>query len=180
MRVIGGSAKGRALKGPRSAGTRPTSDRVREALFDILAEYVEGARVLDLYAGTGALAIEALSRGAKSADLVEADKGAQAVIADNLAITGLADKAHLWRMRVEKALSVLPGQYDVILADPPYADTHITTTVLSQLGGLTAEHGLVAIEHASRSPLPDGAPGLRLWKRRRHGDATLSLYERNQ
>ncbi|HEY8694432.1 MAG TPA: 16S rRNA (guanine(966)-N(2))-methyltransferase RsmD [Chloroflexota bacterium] len=179
MRVIAGSAKGRPLKGPRSAGTRPTSDRVREALFDILAEYVEGAKVLDLYAGTGALAIEALSRGAESADLVEADKGAQAVIADNLALTGLADKAHLWRMRVEKALCVLPGQYDVILADPPYADAHITT-VLSKLGRLIAEHGLVAIEHASRSPLPDDAPGLRLWKRRRHGDATLSLYERTQ
>jgi 16S rRNA (guanine966-N2)-methyltransferase len=164
------------LKGPRSLGTRPTSDRVREALFDILAEYVAGARVLDLYSGTGALGIEALSRGADTADLVEADKGAQAVIKDNLERTGLADKAHLWRMTVEKALALLPGQYDVILADPPYADEHITA-VLSQLGRLIVERGLVAVEHASRVPLPDDIPGLRLWKRRRHGDATLSLYE---
>lgn len=176
MRVIAGSAKGRPLKGPRSAATRPTSDRVREALFDILAAHVEGASVLDLYAGTGALAIEALSRGAGRADLVEADKGAQAVIADNLDRTGLSPRAKLWRMRVDKALPLLPGQYDLILADPPYADAHITA-VLAQLGGLIAARGLVAVEHASRSPLADEFPGLRLWKRRRHGDATLSLYE---
>lgn len=179
MRVIAGSAKGRPLKGPPSAATRPTSDRVREALFDILAAHVEGASVLDLYAGTGALGIEALSRGAERADLVEADKGAQGVIRDNLERTGLADKAHLWRMRVDKALPLLPGQYDVILADPPYADAHITT-ILSQLGRLIAARGLVAVEHASRSALPDEFPGLRLWKRRRHGDATLSLYESAQ
>jgi 16S rRNA (guanine966-N2)-methyltransferase len=177
MRVIAGEAKGRPLKGPRGAGTRPTSDRVREALFDILAEHVEDARVLDLYAGTGALAIEALSRGAEAADLVEADKAAQALIKDNLGRTGLQDRARLWRMRVEKALSVLPGQYHVILADPPYADAHITT-VLSQLGRLTASQGVVAVEHASRVALPDEAPELRLWKRRRHGDTTLSIYQK--
>ena len=177
MRVIAGSAKGRPLKGPRKTSTRPTSDRVREALFDILAPYVEGAKVLDLYAGTGALAIEALSRGAEAADLVEADKGAQAVIADNLQRTGLAPKAHLWRMRVERALPLLGGQYDVILADPPYADPQIAS-VLSQLGELTAAEGLVAVEHASRVSLPDDASPLRLWKRRRHGDTTLSIYQR--
>ncbi|HLG69458.1 MAG TPA: 16S rRNA (guanine(966)-N(2))-methyltransferase RsmD [Chloroflexota bacterium] len=177
MRVIAGEAKGRPLKGPRTSGTRPTSDRVREALFDILAPYVERARVLDLYAGTGALAIEALSRGADSADLVEADRTAQAVIADNLERTGLKSRARLWRMRVEKALPQLGPQYDVILADPPYADAHIQS-VLAQLGSLIADEGLVAIEHATRVALPDAAPELRLWKRRRHGDTTLSLYKR--
>jgi 16S rRNA (guanine966-N2)-methyltransferase len=177
VRVIAGAVKGRQLRGPRSLLTRPTSDRVREALFDILAAHVEGARVLDLYAGTGALAVEALSRGAESADLVESDRGAQAVITDNLELTGMAGKARLWRMRVEKALPKLPGQYDLILADPPYADAQINT-VLGQLDGLINHRGLVVVEHASRSPLPDEAPGLRLWKRRRHGDATLSLYER--
>ena len=175
MRVIAGALGGRRLKAPRGRVTRPTSDRVREALFDILAPYVEGARILDLYAGTGALAIEALSRGAEAADLVEADKGAQAVIADNLQRTGMADRGHLWRMRVEKALPLLGGQYDVILADPPYADTQIAS-VLSQLGELTAAEGLVAVEHASRVSLPDEASPLRLWKR--HGDTTLSIYHR--
>ncbi len=177
MRVISGSAKGRPLKGPRGARTRPTSDRVREALFDIVAPSVQGARVLDLYAGTGALAIEALSRGAESAELVEADKGAQAVIADNLTRTGVQAKARLWRMRVEKALPLIGGPYDLIVADPPYADPQITA-VLSQLGPLTAPDGLVAIEHASRVALPDEAPGLALWKRRRHGDTTLSIYRK--
>jgi 16S rRNA (guanine966-N2)-methyltransferase len=177
MRVVAGTAKGRPLKGPRSGATRPTSDRVREALFDILAPYVGGAKVLDLYAGTGALAIEALSRGASSADLVEADKAAQTVIGDNLEGTGLKAAAHVWRMRVEKALRLLPGHYDLILADPPYADPQILT-VLSRLGSLISAEGLVAIEHASRVPLPDEAPSLSLWKRRRHGDTTLSIYHK--
>ncbi|HLQ33676.1 MAG TPA: 16S rRNA (guanine(966)-N(2))-methyltransferase RsmD [Chloroflexota bacterium] len=177
MRVIAGEAKGRPLKGPRGARTRPTSDKLREALFDMLAPYIEGAKVLDLYAGTGALAIEALSRGAEAADLVEADTGAQGLIAGNLQRTGLAAKAHLWRMRVEKALPLLGGQYDVILADPPYADPNVTT-VLAQLGRLTAAEGLVAVEHASRVALPDDAPQLQLWKRRRHGDSTLSIYRK--
>ncbi|HEX6510927.1 MAG TPA: 16S rRNA (guanine(966)-N(2))-methyltransferase RsmD [Chloroflexota bacterium] len=176
MRVIAGSAKGRPLKGPRGAATRPTSDRVREALFDILAEYVAGARVLDLYAGTGALAIEALSRGAEWADLVEADNGAQAVIQDNLQRTGLGDKAHLWRMPVDKALARLSGRYDLILADPPYADTQLSS-MLPRLASLITKDGLVAVEHASRATLPDEAPGLQLWKRRRHGDTTLSIYQ---
>ncbi len=177
MRVVAGSAKGRQLRGPRSTTTRPTSDRVREALFDILAPYVEGARVLDLYAGTGALAIEALSRGAEAADLVEADRAAQAVIQANLALTGLEDRARLWRMRVDKALTQLASQYDLILADPPYADAHVDD-LLSQLGSLLAHEGLVAIEHASRISLPDEAPALRLWKRRRHGDTSLSIYKK--
>ena len=94
MRVVAGSVKGRELRGPKSprsgpARIRPTSDKVREALFDVLAGCIEGARVLDLYAGTGALAIEALSRGADAADLVEADRQAQALITQNLASTGL-------------------------------------------------------------------------------------------
>lgn len=177
MRVVAGSAKGHQLRGPRSDRTRPTSDRVREALFDILAPYVEGAAVLDLYAGTGALAIEALSRGAERADLVEADRAAQAVIDDNLTRTGLKSRARLWRMRVDKALPQLDAQYDVILADPPYADVHIVG-VLSQLGSLIADEGFVVIEHASRVSLPDEAPALRLWKRRRHGDTTLSIYQK--
>jgi 16S rRNA (guanine966-N2)-methyltransferase len=146
-------------------------------LFDILAPFVEDARVLDLYAGTGALAIEALSRGAETADLVEADRGAQSVIQDNLVRTGMAARARLWRTRVDKALAQLEGQYDLIFADPPYADAHIPD-LLSQLGSLLGHEGLVAIEHASRVQLPDEVPALRLWKRRRHGDTTLSIYEK--
>jgi len=177
LRVIAGSARGRPLKGPKRAPTRPTSDKVRGALFDILAAHVEGARVLDLYSGTGALAIEALSRGAASAELVEADREALHVIADNLERTGLADKADVWRMRVDKALPLLRGQYDVILADPPYADAHLAK-LLADVAPLAADDAFVVIEHASRVTLPDEQPPLQLWKRRRHGDTTLSIYTR--
>lgn len=183
MRVIAGSAKGRELRGPKApksgpARIRPTSDKVREALFDILADRIEGSRVLDLYAGTGALAIEALSRGALSADLVEVDRQAQALIRDNLSNTGLQEHAQLWRMKVEKALPLLAGQYDVILADPPYADPRLPSLVCA-LDSLVKEQGQVVVEHASRTLLPDEFGRLRLRKRRRHGDTTLSIYQKS-
>ncbi|SRR5581483_1679226 len=184
MRVIGGSAKGRPLKGPRPAKSgpahiRPTSDKVRGALFDLIVGHVEGARVLDLYAGTGALAIEALSRGAASADLVESDRDARRIIAANLEQLGFADRARVWPLTVERALAQLSGQYDVILADPPYADS-IASSLLSNLcaHGLLGPATLVAVEHASRFPLPDEVSELHLYKRRRYGDTTLSIYER--
>jgi 16S rRNA (guanine(966)-N(2))-methyltransferase RsmD len=177
MRVISGSAKGRELRGPKAAKghIRPTSDRVREALFDMLRERVDGARVLDLYAGTGALGIEALSRGAQHLDLVEADREAQRLIRENLTRTGLSDRAELQPRRVEQALSQLAGQYDVILADPPYADASVVG-LLPAIEPLLQPSGTLVLEHASRAAMPDEPGGLRLWKRRRHGDTTLSLY----
>jgi 16S rRNA (guanine(966)-N(2))-methyltransferase RsmD len=180
VRVVAGTVKGRELRGPKAARSgaariRPTSDKVREALFDVLAGCIEGARVLDLYAGTGALAIEALSRGADTADLVEADKQAQVLIMKNLASTGLQERAHLWRMRVEKALALLDGQYDVILADPPYADPH-APGLLPALGPLMKDEGHIVLEHASRVAMPDAIHDLQLWKRKRYGDTTLSVY----
>ena len=181
MRVISGSAKGRELKGPKAAkgNIRPTSDKVREALFDMLRERIEGARVLDLYAGTGALGIEALSRGAEHADLVEADRAAQRLIRENLDRTGLTERAELRPRRVEQALGQLAGQYDVILADPPYADTSVVG-LLPVIEPLLAPSGTLVLEHASRASMPNESGGLRLWKRRRHGDTTLSLYHRTE
>lgn len=180
MRVIAGSAKGRPLKGPRAAKghIRPTSDKVREALFDMLQGELEGARVLDLYAGTGALAIEALSRGAQHADLVEADREAQALIRDNLDRTGLAARAQVLARRVEPAVAQLGGRYDVILADPPYADAAIAS-LLPDLASALEPEGVLVVEHASRAAMPDEAPSLQLWKRRRHGDTTLSIYRKS-
>jgi 16S rRNA (guanine966-N2)-methyltransferase len=183
VRVIAGSAKGRELRGPKApksgpARIRPTSDKVREALFDILAPYVEGARILDLYAGTGALAIEALSRGAASAELVEDDHQAHAIIRENLANTGLQEHASVRRMKVEKALPLLDGQYDVILADPPYADAHLASLVCG-LDSLVKEQGHLVVEHSSRTTLADEFGSLQLWKRRRHGDTTLSIYRKS-
>ncbi|MHB8618123.1 MAG: 16S rRNA (guanine(966)-N(2))-methyltransferase RsmD [Chloroflexota bacterium] len=193
LRVIAGSAKGRGLRAPRAAKQgpsriRPTSDKVRGALFDMLAPEIDGSIVLDLYAGTGALAIEALSRGAARADLVECDREALRLIEANLVATNLKRQADVWPLRVDRALKALPGRktaagdgpargYDLILADPPYADPTIVE-LLGQIGSgdLLRERGLLAIEHASRLPLPDRVNDLHLLKRRRHGDTTISIY----
>ncbi len=179
MRVIGGDAGGRKLLRPRAQGTRATSGRVREAIFDVLAPVVQGSRVLDLYAGTGALAIEALSRGARQAVLVEGDAAACRLIRRNLEIAGMGDRAELLQMAVEKAAGRLAGSYDVVLADPPYATTDVPT-LLGWLDRhcLVAPRGLVVVEHASRLATPEDAAGFGLWKQRRYGDTTVSMYRR--
>ena len=144
-------------------------------MFDLLRERVEGTKVLDLYAGTGALAIEALSRGARTADLVDRDREAQALIKDNLERTQLSATLH--KATVERALSSLPADYDLILADPPYAELTIIA-LMPEMAGHLNPNGLLVLEHASRLAVPDDAPGLALWKRRRYGDTTLSLYQK--
>src|SRR5690242_1951310 len=131
MRVISGTAKGRPLKGPPGRGTRPMTDRLKTSLFNILAAYgFEGARVLDLYAGTGSLGIEMLSRGAEWADFVEQNAPVCQVIRDNLETTKLAGRARVHNIPVARFLSMrgsaqgagVPGaEYDIILLDPPYA-----------------------------------------------------------
>src|SRR6476469_118379 len=137
MRVIGGIAKGRQLKGPPGMGTRPMTDKLKMSLFNILAPYgIEGARVLDLYAGTGSLGIEMLSRGAEWADFVEQNASVCRVIADNLDTTRLAGNARVHQIPVARFLSLKAGraldsksQYDIIVLDPPYADPSIPDTL---------------------------------------------------
>ncbi|MER3405926.1 MAG: 16S rRNA (guanine(966)-N(2))-methyltransferase RsmD, partial [Chloroflexota bacterium] len=124
MRVIAGVAKGQRLLGPRGRGTRPTSDRLRGAIFDALGERAGYGWVLDLYAGTGALGIEALSRGAEHADFVESDRTMCAIIQANLERTKLAAHGRVLCRRVEDVLPELTGPYDLILMDPPYDDPH--------------------------------------------------------
>lgn len=123
MRVVAGSARGRPLLAPPGRDTRPTTDRVREAVFNALTslDAIEGATVLDLFAGTGALGIEALSRGAAAADFVERDAGARRVLQANLAATDLADRARVHGGTAESFLAGAPGPYDLVLLDPPYA-----------------------------------------------------------
>lgn len=177
LRVVGGEHSGRRLRGPAGPGTRPTADRVREAIFALLGDLVPGARVLDLYAGTGALAIEALSRGARHADLVEVGPRACVIIRHNLALASVADRARVLRLSVERALPVLVGPYDLVLADPPYAEADVPG-LLGRLDseGLVAPEGRIVVEHSSRLVAPDKAAGFGLWKRRRYGDATVSIY----
>jgi 16S rRNA (guanine966-N2)-methyltransferase len=180
-RVIAGIAGGRRLAVPPGTTTRPTSDRAREGLFaSLLSELgaFDGVRVLDLYAGSGAIGLEALSRGAERVLLVESDARAAAVIKANVTVVDLPG-ATLAVDRVERLLSRPPGdgqdRFDLVLADPPYAVTaEAVTRVLTLLeGGWLADGALVVIERATRSGPLDWPPGFLPSKSRRYGEATF-------
>lgn len=186
MRVIAGRAKGHRLAGPAKGGaTRPTSDLVRGAIFSALESMgADLTRVLDLYAGSGALGIEALSRGARSCDFVEKDARACASIRDNLARTGFDEQARVHCAPVERAASRLEGPYTLVLADPPYlpAGRHGAQEATTPLVRL-AESGLVepritilVLEHSSREEGPQRLGGLSQVKTLRHGDSAVSIY----
>lgn len=177
-RIIAGAARGIRLDVPH-AGTRPTSDRVRESLFAALesAHAVAAARVLDLYAGSGALGLEALSRGAASADLVERAAGAAQVARTNAARAAKAagtSPARVHRASVSAFLRTARGPYDLVFADPPYdvADDEIAA-VLAALVPLLAEGALVVVERGARSPEPPATPGLTSDRDRRYGDTAV-------
>jgi 16S rRNA (guanine966-N2)-methyltransferase len=178
MRVVAGRLGGRRLRAVPGRDTRPTSDRVREALFSIIGERVVGARVLDLFAGTGALAIEALSRGAASAVLVEQAPQAIGVIRANLEALDLERLASVRRTRVEAYLRVQrDGPFDVVLLDPPYGiGVGLLAGLLARLeqGALTPG-ALVALESSSRSQPPPWPAGLVPDDPRRYGDTALHL-----
>jgi 16S rRNA (guanine(966)-N(2))-methyltransferase RsmD len=182
LRIISGSAKGKRLAGFSGTLIRPTSDRVREALFSALYSHLgrfEGKTVLDLFAGTGALGLEALSRGAKMAVMV--DQGAQAVqlIAANARACNLQEKVILMRGDVLKKLPTLVarGPFDLIFLDPPYALGLIeaTLTIIADLG-LAAKGGLVCAEGGARDPLPEEVGNLDCIIRRRYGSTVIGLY----
>jgi 16S rRNA (guanine966-N2)-methyltransferase len=184
MRITGGTYRSRALRAPPGHATRPTSDRVREALFGILssAGAVEGARVLDLYAGTGALGLEALSRGAVHAVFVESARAAAAALRANVAALHVGDRVALLAANVDVATPriVREGPFGLVLADPPWAivdtgDVARSLSILVQAGAFAAE-AWVVVEHASRS-VPPEVVGLSPFDARRYGDATLAFYK---
>jgi len=175
MRVIAGSLGGRRLRAPRGAATRPTSDRVREALFSILGD-VRGARVLDLFAGSGALAIEALSRGAAEATLVDSSPAAVRAIRANLDELSLSADVRRrdWRSALREA-SAAGRQYDLVLLDPPYRlAATIGDELTTALAPVLAPDSRVASESATRAPLQLGLP---LRRERRHGDTTIRIHD---
>lgn len=180
MRVIAGEARGFRLKAPAGLGTRPMADRVREALFSVLGSLgVEAARVLDLYAGSGGIGIEALSRGAEWADFVEQNGAACAVIRDNLRATKFDGRAAVHQASVEAFLGRAPAApYDLVVMDPPYADPRIVEN-LALLGRspLVAPSAIVVVGHAARVDLPDDLPPLHRLRHRCYGDSCFSVYE---
>jgi 16S rRNA (guanine(966)-N(2))-methyltransferase RsmD len=176
VRVIAGRLKGRRLEGPGWDGLRPTSDALRETLFNILGARVDGAVVLDGYAGTGALGIEALSRGAGHVTFVERDRRALALIARNLSACGVSGGYTIVPSGVETMAVPPAGQrYDIVLLDPPYA-TGPLGDVLARVEAALADGGVVVLEHAARAVPPRRAGGLALTRRVKAGDSALGFY----
>ena len=197
IRVIGGSVRGRRLLGPPErrggrqprpgvtrtelhAETRPTSDLIRGVIFDMLdAMGADYDRVLDLYAGTGALGIEALSRGDGEADFVERDLATADTICENLRRCGFAERGRVHRLTTQAALTRLAesGPYTLILADPPYYDDAAPEAVVAvAASGLSGSETTLVYEHHRRLEPPEKMGNLRLHKSRRHGDSVVSIY----
>ena len=180
MRVIAGEAKGHRLKGPRGTKTRPATDLVRGAIFSILETMTDDwEQVLDLFSGTGALGIEALSRGAGWVDFVERNPRSCAIIRENLETTKLAERAHVYCCSVAKALSFLDKEYSIILMDPPYADTSIGD-VITQLATSRSvgPHTTLVVTHSPHLTLDATYATLSLIKEHRHGDSCIAVYRK--
>lgn len=174
-RIVAGMVGGRRLAVPPGDRTRPTSDRAREALFGTLAALLDldGARVLDLYAGSGALGLEAVSRGAASALLVDADTRAAATARDNAAALGLAGRVTVRKDRAARAVTA-GGPYDLVFADPPYAlgDDELAA-VLAALAPRLAPGAVLVVERSSRGTGPRWPEGVEPLKQRRYGEGTI-------
>ena len=181
MRIIGGTARGRRITAPRGSAIRPTADRVRESLFNILPRDLNGSRVLDLFAGGGSLSLEALSRGAASALLVDESEAAAKLIRRNLDALGFTDRARIWANPVAKALSRLAREgavFDAIFLDPPYDGGWAGRTLagIARMG--TLEPGGVAVaEHSVRERVEERYGSLARRDRRQYGDTVLSFFE---
>ena len=181
MRVIGGSAKGRRLLAPKGQSVRPTADRVKESLFNILPRDFSGMKVLDLFAGTGNLSIEALSRGAGHALLVDSSERSVAAIKENLRRLGFTARSEVWAAPAARSLKVLARRresFDIIFLDPPY-DQGLAARALDIIarGKLLRLSGTAVVEHSAREALQQGYDALELHDQRRYGDTLLSFYE---
>lgn len=179
MRVIAGRLKGRRIDAPKGARVRPTYDRVRESVFDILGPRVDGARVLDLFAGSGALGIECLSRGAESVTFVERDRGVLGVLRANIEALGISASAVVVHGDAVRLLAgIVPGgPFELVFVDPPYA-SGLAGTALALLSSRTdlAPGALVVVEHA-RGEAPEAAGGaLALTRSERYGTTEVSFF----
>ena len=180
MRVIAGKAKGHRLKVPKGTVTRPATDLVRGAIFSILENITsDWDQVLDLFSGSGALGIEALSRDAGWVDFVERKPRCCAIIRENLEKTKLTDQAHIYCCSVAKAFSFLDKEYNIILMDPPYSDSSIGSLV-EQLATskLVGTDTIVVITHSPHLPLDSTYDTLNLVKEYRHGDSCIAVYRK--
>ena len=180
MRVITGKARGVALKTPDGMATRPTSDRVKEALFSVIQFDIPGSRVLDLFGGTGQLGIEALSRGAKSAVFVDAAESACKLIQENLKKTKLAEDAKVVRSDYMEYLRRCKEAFDIIFLDPPYAEVFLENSLnfISEIDILQT-NGIIVTERPLDKELPWNFPGFTRSKDYKYGNTLITLFRKN-
>jgi 16S rRNA (guanine966-N2)-methyltransferase len=182
MRVIAGTSKGHHLKFPKGTRTRPATDLVRGAIFAILENIADSwDHVLDLFSGSGALGIEALSRGAGWVDFVEREPRCCGIIRENLENTNMAARAHVYCCNVTKAITFLDKEYDIILMDPPYANRSIGD-IITQLAAsrLVGEETTVVVTHSPHLTLNPNYDKINLVKEHRHGNSCISIYRKER
>jgi len=179
MKIVSGIYGGRPLKTLEGKTTRPTSDKVRGAIFNMIGPYFEGGRVLDLYAGSGGLSIEAVSRGMSSAVLVERERKAQAIVAENIQMTKEVGKFELLKMDAERALEQVSGGFDLIFLDPPYAKEQIVADIEKMdEKELFSEDVMVVCETDKAVELPEEIACLGIWKEKIYGISKVTVYVR--
>ena len=181
MRVISGSARGTRLKTPDGQLTRPTSDRVKEAIFSVIQFEVEGSRFLDLFGGSGQMGIEALSRGAKSAVFVDGRREACRLIQDNLKLTRLQDKATVVQSDYLSYLSRCRETFDIIFLDPPYAEVVLENSLkkISEIDILSSR-GIIICERPAEKLLDFEVPGFQRGKDYRYGNTWVTIFRKVQ
>ncbi|WP_028595628.1 16S rRNA (guanine(966)-N(2))-methyltransferase RsmD [Paenibacillus assamensis] len=184
MRVISGTARGRSLKAVPGMNTRPTTDKVKEALFSMIGPYFDGGTALDLFAGTGGLGIEALSRGVDHAVFIDMDPKAIETIKHNVNVARVAEKAEIFRNDAKRALKALAKRdmkFDLVFMDPPYRMTDadmLLTTMLEQ--EMLSEQAIVVIEHDSNYTYPEHIGAMACFRNAKYGEIALSLYTKKQ
>ncbi|KXT94827.1 Ribosomal RNA small subunit methyltransferase D [Streptococcus oralis] len=179
MKIVSGIYGGRPLKTLEGKTTRPTSDKVRGAIFNMIGPYFEGGHVLDLYAGSGGLSIEAVSRGMFHAVLVERDRKAQAIIAENIQMTKEVSKFQLLKMEAERALEQVNGPFDLVFLDPPYAKEQIVADIEKMAErNLFSEEIMVVCETDRSVELPEEIACLGIWKEKIYGISKVTVYVR--
>lgn len=179
MKIVSGTYGGRPLKTLEGKTTRPTSDKVRGAMFNMIGPYFDGGRVLDLYAGSGGLSIEAVSRGMEQAVLVEKDRRAQAIIASNIQMTKESHKFQLLKMEAHQTLGQLQEAFDLVFLDPPYAKEQIVADIEALAErDLLGEEVMVVCETDKAVDLPEEIACLGIWKEKIYGISKVTVYVR--
>ena len=179
LRVVAGEFGGRPLKTLEGKTTRPTTDKVKGAIFNMIGPFFDGGRVLDLFSGSGSLAIEAISRGMSSAVLVEKNRRAQAVIQENIKMTKSEEQSQLLKMDAARALTQLTGQFDLVLLDPPYAKEQIVANITQlEEQGLLSEEVMLVCETDKGVDLPEEVSNFGIWKQKTYGISKVTVYVR--